>query len=824
MAEALIDGLNEQQREIVFAPLSNIFVVAGAGTGKTRVLISRLVYLLEEENLKPWQIVAVTFTNKAAHEMEERLVKAMGWEKNQGLLMSTFHSFCHRMLRRFHVEAKLPANFSLISTSDQENIIRHFYDDYGIVRNDPKFGDFKTLELTPKQVAARISSLKERGISPSCTDAELEDVLVQLANMWRALDSKQLFEIAYAYYKRVCAKAGILDFSDLIINALDLLLKNPDVRAHLQNRYRYICVDEFQDTNNIQYQLLMALKGPNNHILVVGDDDQSIYGWRGANSKNLNKICQDIEDMQIYELSINYRSTQNILNVANAVINDSPDRLIRKFLINPETYELSKENDIKLLLSVESKFMNHAFKKLNIPVVQGMSLEAMLRMISYRYREDLIQYLVSLSAISFDDLKEREKFKWIRHTDDKELYPLVNFARIVPNASYSGFYVENIIKKMINKGFKYEDIAILYRNNSLSAPIEERLSSIGIPYQMYGGLKFYERSEIADVICYLRLIANRNDDLAFSRIVNTPRRGIGSAAEARLKSYAQDCGLSLYEALSRIIASNDKESLKTFKKFIPFYELIESLSSQVSKFSLSYFIVKVIEQSGLDNYFASLDKKDRSARLGVSRQDNIEQLIANAESFCNHHKDVSDELRILGQDTIEQFINSSHHSFQGDLEFNQEESEPLTDSMKSNYENFLSFITTATLSASTETTANGMEVEKGVNLMTIHASKGLEFPVVIVLGCEEDILPSARADDIEEERRLAYVAFTRASQYLFVSYASERKSGYGRSYYNEDVPVRPSRFLVDVNKHYKDPDFKKRIPFYVTRVTFDSGY
>ena len=818
MAESLIDGLNEQQREIVFAPLSNIFVVAGAGTGKTRVLISRLVYLLEEEGLEPWQILAVTFTNKAAHEMEERLVEAMGWEQNQGVLMATFHGFCNRLLRRYHVEAKLPANFNLITNSDQENIIRRFYDDYGIERKNPDYGDFKDLELTPKQVVIRISNLKEQGMGPTISDDSLDVLLKDLANIWKNTSADELFAIAYAYYQRVCAKAGLVDFADLLIKTLDMLLNNQDIREHLQHRYRYICVDEFQDTNNIQYQLLMALKGPKNHILVVGDDDQSIYGWRGANSKNLNKICQDISDMQIYELSINYRSTQNILNVANAVISYSNDRLIQKFLINPASYELSKDYDINLLMSLPTDKVMQALNAIGAPSAANMPLEHFLRTISFRYREALIQELVNKDVLSMSDLQAREAYKWQRKDLDNNSNPKVKFVRICPSSVADGVFVEKVVKAMLKKGYKYEDIAVLYRNNSLSANIESRLNLNDIPYQVYGGLKFYERSEIADVISYLRLIANSNDNVAFSRIINTPKRGIGQTAESKLTTYADACGLSYYEALANIIHSNDKESLKLVKKFIPFYEMIESLRALVSRLSLPDLIVKLLETSGLDKYYEQLDSKERSARYGVSRKDNIVQLISNAENFCNLHENSNQELKVVSSEVIEQLManqNLEAAPGQGVLNIKEESSFALTkEQMQANYENFIAFLSSATLAASTESTAQGTEIEKGVNLMTIHASKGLEFPVVVVIGCEEGILPSYRAEDFEEERRLAYVAFTRAIKHLFVCFAQERQRGYG--HFMEDKAT-PSVFIKDVAQKYNDEEDKELLPYSVSR-------
>ena len=809
MADFLIDSLNEQQREIVFAPLSNIFVVAGAGTGKTRVLISRLVYLLEEENLQPWNILAVTFTNKAANEMEERLLKAMGWEHNQGLLMSTFHSFCYRILRRYHLQAKLPDNFSLITSSDQESIIRKFYSDNEIQTKDEQYGDFKGLDLTPSQVANRILQFKEQGFKSKMDEGELDSILATLKLNWRQYSPDELFEIVFAAYQRMCNKSGVVDFADLLVKTLELLRNNREIQQRLHQRYRYICVDEFQDTNNIQYDLLMALKGPESYVLVVGDDDQSIYGWRGANSKNLNKICTDVPDMQIYELTINYRSTQSILNAANAMITVSNERLINKFLINPECYELSKQYDIQLCLELKENKVIESIKGIGAPYDESVALAQNLSTLTYRMREELINRLYSKDVLSNSQFKERELFKWQRHSNQDQAHdPQVSFLRINGSAIHEGALVSTLVKNLVSKGRKYEDIAVLYRNNSLSATIEHALVDNDIPYQIYGGLKFYERNEIADVLSYMRVIANIKDDVSFARIINTPRRGIGKAALGKLEDYASACGLSLYEALAHIINSNDAASMKLIKKFVSFYYLIEDLRQDVCRYSLDLFIKKLMHETGLEEHFRSLDTKERSARLGVSRLDNINQLIINAKTFFSNHNRVEAEWQLSSGQVPDYFVNAPYPKTQELLSKDQNHSQ---DVMQINYENFISFLSSATLTASVEANATGSIVaDEGVKLMTIHASKGLEFPVVIIVGFEQGILPSYRAHDYEEERRLAYVAFTRAQHHLFVTFASTRQMRYAGGY-EEDV--QPSDFMRDVAKHYSDFQDKSQRPF-----------
>lgn len=799
MADFLIDSLNDQQREIVFAPLSNMFVVAGAGTGKTRVLISRLVYLMEEENVQPWQILAVTFTNKAAHEMEERLMKAMDWQQNQGLLMSTFHGFCYRLLRRYHLQAKLPDNFSLITNNDQESIIRKFYADNEISTKDEQYGDFKGLDLNPAQVANRILHFKEQGFNAKFDESKLDLILTNLKSNWRSFTPDELFEIVYAYYQRLCSNSGVVDFADLLVKSLELLKGNKEIQHSLHKRYRYICVDEFQDTNNIQYELLKALKGPNSYVFVVGDDDQSIYGWRGANSKNLNKICTDVPDMQVYELTINYRSTQNILNAANAMIAVSNERLINKFLINPECYEQVKQYDIKLCLSLEPKQLIKQLQAIGAGYDDTKSLEHNLDQMSYRMRESLINKLYAQDVITSEQLQARELYKWQRHNIKEQQ---VSFVRIKGSAVHEGKLVSRLVKDLVSKGLKYEDIAVLYRNNSLSATVEHALVENDIPYQIYGGLKFYERSEVADVLSYMKLIANYKDDVSFTRIINTPKRGIGKAALGKLESYAHSCGLSLYEALGHIINSNDKESQKLVKKFLPFYYLMEELRQDVCCYKLDLFIKKLMHETGLEEHYRLLDTKERSARLGVSRLDNINQLIINATTFCTEHSNLVSDLQLVTSEIPEHFTDNTNKS-------SELLAQPHNDS-KQNYENFIAFLSSATLTAAVEVTATGASEDEGVKLMTIHASKGLEFPVVIIVGFEQGILPSFRSQDYEEERRLAYVAFTRAQRKLFVTYAMSRQLRYAGGF--EDN-VDPSNFLRDVEKHYSDFKNKEDHPY-----------
>ena len=800
MTRALIDDLNEQQRDIVFAPLQDIFVVAGAGTGKTRVLISRLVYLIEEEGIRPWNILAVTFTNKAAREMEERMMAAMGWDSNPGIRMSTFHSFCYGLLRRYFLEAGLPKDFSIISTSDQEQMVKNFYAEFGIDSRDEEYGKFSELGLTPPNVVSEISRLKEKGEQTIFSPEDIADFSTTLPVRWKSMSPDEIKGAFYAWYEITCSRMGLVDFSDLINKSINLLRDKPEIRNRLRKRYRYICIDEFQDTNTTQYEMLMLLKGPDNNIMVVGDDDQSIYGWRGANSRNLTRILTDLPDMEMYELNINYRSTQNILNVANAVIDYSEQRITSKFLVNPECYEMEKKNDLELINSLNrQQVIDCLIKSREFDYLDFNSFDEMLDAVTARQRDQMIDILSRDRMIPYDRLQERNAYKWQRHDMNALTNPQVSFVRIEPDGRNDGACVARLINSMIKKGFRYEDIAVLYRMNHLSGSVEQAMMIEGIPYRVFGGFKFYDRQEVADAMSYLKLIYNTNDDVSFERIVNTPRRGIGNSALAKVTEYARACGMSRYHAIEHTLKSGDSRSIKIISKFIPFFEFIEKMRASLQTLSLENFISAVIHESGLYEFYSKEDQKSRSARVGLSRTGNLDQLIANAKGFTgnvmalsrnNDYDDVEDDREMFAP------VDPAHNMSTAEL--------------------FESFMTNTALAASTELGADGTDDDRGVNLMTIHASKGLEFPVVLIVGCEEGVMPSYMAEDLDEERRLAYVAFTRARKHLYVCYSNERLR-YGTSMEKAGM----SRFLRDVRNCYDGVENDER-PFNLRR--FQGSY
>lgn len=882
--EALIDGLNEQQQEIVFAPLSSSFVIAGAGTGKTRVLISRLVYLLEVENFRPDQILAVTFTNKAAQEMKERLCKAMSWSDSKGMWIGTFHGICYRLLRRYSAQALLPANFNLIATEEQEACLKNLYQSQKD-QNKDLLTDLKNVELDARRAVSRIMRCKEKGQKPLVSESDADYYLKNFGIEAKKILSDHdrgadfLFEVIFACYERLRTNAGAVDFADLINNTVLLLQHNREVRERLQYKFRYICVDEFQDTNMMQYQLLMLLKNEHNYIFVVGDDDQAIYAWRGANVDNLRQIVNDISDLNIYELSINYRSCQPVLNVSNAVIAHSTNRLTEKFLMSARDYEHNRKREMALLSELKQQLKNAGTEQKKAAALQLIPQD--IEALSPGARRELLYDLKLQSLISEEQLLELDRERWQMSSGDTG-------HRVVFHQSDfcdDGEYVCSLVKKLKAQGYKYEDIAVLYRNNYLSLSVEIGLSGLGIPYQVYGGIKFYERAEILSALAYCKLLLNPGDDLSFSRIINEPRRGIGKAALSKLSEFAAQCGLSLYQTLAHIVNTKDKTGLKTFKKFLPFYELMERFKLSIGRMSLEEVLRKVIEESGLLAFYFEQDKKDNASRTGQSRAENLMQLVANAHLFMLGNlsleqedldyaaamispaapSDVQKTAGVVTTDPVpgtdgadvlpllKGFAAGSSNQSTDEADHKQKEVVPdksVTETIaalarktaggmaaeerqrllattremvqkaqagdvqqqRALYLVFAQFLASTSLMASTEITASGNLKDRGVQLMTIHASKGLEFPVVIVIGCEQGILPSWRSDNLEEERRLCYVAFTRAQDYLFASFSQSRQT------YNGVMNTGASEFLFDVLRTYKTLGIKKPCrPFVVVK-------
>ncbi|MFP9132135.1 DNA helicase II [Shewanella algae] len=636
---SLLDGLNDKQREAVAAPQSSMLVLAGAGSGKTRVLTHRIAWLLQVENQSPYSIMAVTFTNKAAAEMRERVEKIVGNHMGR-MWIGTFHGLAHRLLRTHWQDAGLPQNFQILDSDDQLRLLKRILKSLNL---DEK-------QYPPRMVAGYINGKKDEGLRPKHLDGGLfpmEQKLVQI----------------YQVYQESCDRAGLVDFAEILLRAHELFLNKVHILAHYQDRFRNILVDEFQDTNAIQYAWIRVLAGKSANVMIVGDDDQSIYGWRGAQVENLHKFLQDFPNAETIRLEQNYRSSGNILKASNELIANNPDRL-------------------------------------------GKQL----------WTEDVDGEPISVYC-AFNEMDEAR-------------------------------FIIGRIGDWQDKGGSLSDCAILYRSNAQSRVLEEALLHKGLAYRIYGGLRFFERQEIKDAMGYLRLIANRDDDAAFERVVNTPARGIGDRTLDILRTTARQQQLTLWQACVRlleekVLAGRAANAVRSFM------DLIVQLRSDTEELPLYRQADIVIQDSGLKAMYEQEKGEKAQARV-----ENLEELVTAARTF-----EVPEELVDMGE--LNAFL--SHAA----LEAGEGQADAHTDA---------------------------------VQLMTLHSAKGLEFPLVFMAGVEEGLFPSQlsleEGDRLEEERRLCYVGMTRAMQQLYITYAESRRI-YGRENYS-----RPSRFIKEIPPQY----------------------
>ena len=631
----LLDDLNKPQREAVAAPLGHTRILAGAGSGKTRVLVHRIAWLIQAEALSPANILAVTFTNKAAAEMRGRIEQMLGYPIG-GMWVGTFHGLAHRLLRSHWQEAGLPQGFQILDSDDQLRMIKR------IIRGM----SLDEAQWPPKQAQWYINGQKDEGLRAAHLQAG-EDPY-----------SQNMLAI-YLAYEQACERAGVVDFGELLLRSHELWLKRPDILSHYQQRFSQILVDEFQDTNTIQYAWIRVLAGQTGHLFIVGDDDQSIYGWRGAKIENIQKFHKDYPDASTVRLEQNYRSTGNILAVANAVIANNSERL-------------------------------------------GKEL-------------------------------------W---TEDADGEPIQLYNAY--NERDEAAYLVQEVRNWMNQGGQRSDVAVLYRSNAQSRVIEEALMQSAVPYRVYGGLRFFERAEIKDVLSYLRLVSNRRDDAAFERIVNTPTRGIGAATLTQLRQYARETNQSMWQSAvdtlqQKVFPARAANALSSF------LELIDSLTPEDDTMSLHELTALVIDESGLRTHFA----KDKTEK-GQGRIENMDEL-----------------------------INASREFMRAD----DEEEMPLLDA----------FLAHAALEAGEN---QGDQWQDCVQLMTLHSAKGLEFPIVFMVGMEEGLFPGQKsADDplrLAEERRLCYVGMTRARKTLYLLYTESRYL------YGQEMHPRPSRFLSEI--------------------------
>ncbi len=649
-----LKGLNNAQYEAVTTLQGPLMVLAGAGSGKTRVLTMRIAHLITN-GADPFNILALTFTNKAAREMKERIAKVVGNSDAKSLWMGTFHSVFARILRSEAHYLGFPSNFTIYDTQDSLNVLKKVLKEMNIDSDLYK----------PKKVQGRISQYKNNLITVKAyyNNPELMEA-DERANM-------KLMGQIYQKYVETCFKNGAMDFDDLLLRTNELLTRFPEVLAKYQDRFRYILVDEYQDTNHSQYLIVKALASKFENICVVGDDAQSIYSFRGANIQNILNFKKDYPDAKIVSLEQNYRSTQNIVNAANDLI---------------------------------SKNINQFEKNV------------------------------------FSDNEIGEKIKVYRSLSD---------------ADEANFVAGNIWEQHNFNQKKFNDFAILYRTNSQTRAFEDALRRKNIPYRVYGGLSFYQRKEIKDLLAYLRLLVNENDSEALLRIINYPMRGIGETTQNKLIVYADSIGQSIANVLDALPfhAPNLGINNSALTKLNDFWQMMKAFQVMLKTENVYQVAMEVAKKSGL---IKSL-KEDQTPE-GISRVENIQELMNSMQGFIDEQQQLED-----GDPSLSNFLEN--------------------------------------IALSADTQENDEEGDK-VSLMTIHLSKGLEFPIVYIVGLEEGLFPSFMSsnsrEELEEERRLFYVALTRAEKQAFFSYAVSRFQ------WGKITDSEPSRFLSEVDTDYLD--------------------
>lgn len=631
----IYDTLNEQQKKAVFATKGPVLVLAGAGSGKTRALTHRIAYLIEEEGVSPYNILAITFTNKAAGEMRERAQNlcALGDQ----VWVSTFHSTCVRILRRYIDRIGFDNNFTIYDTDDQK----------GIIKEVCKKLSIDTKMLKERTILGAISSAKDELVSPEEYEKQ---------GAWDYNGSR--IAKAYKEYQETLRKNNALDFDDLIVKTVELFRSNPEVLDSYQNRFQYIMVDEYQDTNTAQFELIRLLAAKYRNLCVVGDDDQSIYKFRGANIRNILDFEKVYPEACVIKLEQNYRSTQNVLDAANAVIKNNTGR--------------------------------------------------------------------------------KDKALWTK----KEGGSTIHFRRFDTAYEEADYITEDIHEKKMNAAADYGECAVLYRTNAQSRMLEERFVIKGIPYQVVGGVNFYSRKEIKDILAYLKTIDNGRDDVAVKRIINVPKRGIGAATIQRVQDYADSRNISFYDALRE--ADNIMTIGKSASKLKPFVTMIQAFRSKLEFLSINALIEDILETTGYVRELEASDDEDSDDRI-----ENIYELLSKAAAYVELHKEAD----------LSEFLEE------------------------------------VALVADIDQVVDG---NNRVLLMTLHSAKGLEFPYVYLAGMEDGVFPSYMTtvsddpSDVEEERRLAYVGITRAKDDLTITCARSRMIR-GETQYN---PV--SRFVKEI--------------------------
>lgn len=631
--EDILKGLNDKQYEAVVNTEGPCLVIAGAGSGKTKVLTHKIAYLLQEKNVLPWNILAITFTNKAANEMKERIELLVG-DKAKDMWVGTFHSICVRILRKFIDRIGFDSSFIIFDSSDQKTLVKRCLKELDI---DEKI-------LNDRSCLSEISNAKNDMLEPDAYSAKVHGDYRR----------EKIAEVYEMYQKRL-KENNAIDFDDIINYTIKILLENVDVLQYYSDKFKYILVDEYQDTNKSQFTLVTLLASKNGNITAVGDNDQGIYSFRGADIANILNFEKDFPGTKIIKLEQNYRCTGNILNIANAII---------------------KNNEVKY-----------------------------------------------------------EKKLWTENGEGElpEVY-------CSDNEYDEGKYIVDKIEELRKKNnYKYSDFAVLYRMNTQSRAIEEILRREALPYKIVGGLKFYERKEIKDIISYLRLVQNPSDNLSLNRIINEPKRGIGKTSLEAVEQTAEQTGTSMYEVIKNAQSYGLNRVYTNSREFI---NCMEEFMVQKDNLKISELIQKILRDTG---YTKALETENTIE---------AENRIANLEEFLNVATEFEEE---SAENTLSEFLEG------------------------------------ITLSSDLD---NVEETEDSVTLMTLHSAKGLEFPVVFLVGMEEGVFPGFKSigedKDIEEERRLCYVGVTRAREKLFLT-RSKQRTTFGSTSFNQ-----PSRFLKEI--------------------------
>ena len=690
-----LEGLNSAQHQAVMTTQGPLLVLAGAGSGKTRVLTFRIAHMIADEGVRPWQILAITFTNKAAAEMRERL-EALLPNNIRGMWVCTFHAMCVRLLREDGERLGYGPNFAIYDDDDSKRLVKTILSDLDI--------DVRQFPLN--SIRSKISAAKNALLYPDDVEAQAASPMDHVvARVYRALQIR-------------LDKANAMDFDDLLVKAFELLSKYPDVLAKYQERFRYINVDEYQDTNGVQYAITKLLASKYRNLMVVGDDDQSIYSWRGADIKNILAFEKDYEEAVVVKLEQNYRSTGHILAAANAVVAHNSHRKPKRL---------------------------------------------------------------------FTDEGDGEKIQVYQASDERD----------------EGAWIGSEIEKLHDKGTSYDNIAVFYRTNAQSRILEDMLLRAGVPYKIVGGTRFFDRAEIRDVMAYLKVVVNPDDDMAALRVINTPRRGIGATSIQKIQTYALYNGLSFFSACEACVMEESLLTAKVRNALVEFTSAIEH--GRHIDGELDEVVEVIVDRSGLIRALEAEHTIEADGRI-----ENIREFFGVAAEFDESHDDVEETLESLQQLREAGALDAQDAASLSEAGFDaatgtlagvaaEPDSAPQEEALHPQVaaEKLPAFMEWLALRSDLDSLDGSTSA---VTLMTIHAAKGLEFPAVFVAGMEEGIFPhanyEAEAAQLEEERRLAYVAITRARKRLYLTYASTRRT-YGSVQAN---PV--SRFVGEIPQEH----------------------